>query len=203
MNKILTLVAALALGCSAFSAHAQLKFGAKVGANFSSMPTSISEINSSSITAFHAGPMLEFRLPVIPLAIDAAVLYSQTGGKYTEGGTSETLKSHALQIPVHAKLRYGILPAVKVLALAGPNLGIHLSDNLGDVVKNLHALSKADAQKINLGLNVGLGVELINMVQVTAQYTIPMSKDFVYTCDLGNNFDIKGRVFSLSAAVLF
>lgn len=40
----------------------------------------------SDLTAFHVGPMVEYELPIFPLAIEAGLLYTQKGMDITKAG---------------------------------------------------------------------------------------------------------------------
>lgn len=205
MKKLFSLAFAMILLLSS-PAYAQLKWGVKGGATFSSIPLSKLQYDASTLTGFHLGPMVEFRVPLLPIAVDASVLFSQKGGKITKESVSEVIKTNYIDIPLHVKLRYGLLPTTKFIALAGPAMAIRLSDNVENVAKDLPNVAEIEAKKVGFGINVGLGVELLSMIQLTAQYTAPLSDDYQLTGLKGAADDFvkaKNKIFSVSVGILF
>ena len=75
MKKFFALFVVALIGVQPLSA--QFKFGVKAGANFSSVPVKNLSFDSSPMTGFHVGPMAQFSIPLLPLAVDGAILFSQ------------------------------------------------------------------------------------------------------------------------------
>ena len=126
--------------------QAQLKLGLKGGANFPSLNESNGTFNISNTTGWHAGGMLEIKLPII--GIEGDLIYSQTGA--TIDGLGE-LKTSTFDIPVLAKLYL-----LKIITIqAGPQFSFLTTSKLdGDDIKEQFDISNA---KFVAGLGVEFG----------------------------------------------
>ena len=203
MKKFFALFVVALIGVQPLSA--QFKFGVKAGANFSSVPVKNLSFDSSPMTGFHVGPMAQFSIPLLPLAVDGAILFSQKGSKLTKENAVEVLKTNNIEIPLNLKLMYPVVPMVRMIAQVGPNFSFMFNNNGPEVVKDL-SLQEVKAQKVGVGINAGIGVDIIGRFQVTAQYTAPVSTDYTFRSaaqTAGDFISAKNKVFSLSAAVLF
>ncbi len=148
MKKICTILVALVL-IGSVSAQAQLKFGVKAGANFSKLSSSNPQDQFENLTAWHGGLMLELKLPILGIEVDA--IYTQNGTKFDAGTAIEELKNTYIAVPVLVKLYI-----LKVLNIhAGPQFSFLTSSKLGDFdYKN--QLASSDLQ-IVFGAGVDLG----------------------------------------------
>ncbi len=171
-----TLVAALL--CSA-SAQAQFRFGIKAGANVSelALTSSLSEsfsntFKTQNITSFTGGIMGEYISPV-GLGAEVGVMYTRKGSKLDlDLGTflkpvSATAQMDYIEVPLNLKYRLAI-PAIDNLAMpfvfAGPSFLFRVADNLEDYKEVI------ESKDFEVALNVGLGVELFNHLQISCQY---------------------------------
>ena len=179
------------------SAQAQAKFGIKAGVNVSNISFKLDEaldtFEPDNLTGFQVGPMLEFMSP-LGLGVDVAVLYSQQGFKVD----LEKYKLNTLQVPVNLKLKIALLPKVlKVYGNTGPNISLNLSDKLKDQIKT---------KSFGFGWNFGFGLELIQHLQVGANYQLGLTNDYSdFEFGLNDVLNLKGKpsVWSISAAYLF
>ena len=144
MRKVYIAVIALLL-VGSLSAQAQIKLGVKAGANFPSLEDTGGNFAIHNNTGWHAGGMLEIKIPLI--GIEADVLYSQTGADIPGYGE---LKNTTLDIPILAKLYI-----LKIFNIhAGPQFTFLTSSKLDDVS------IKDDIENSNFRFVAGLGVAL-------------------------------------------
>lgn len=173
MKKVLVLLfAAVALS---LPAQAQVKFGLKAGLNLTNISLSESvSANLKSKEGFHVGPTVKIGLPVTGLSLDASALYDQRSAKVeANNGSSETIKSQSLQVPINIRYGVGLGSVANLFAFAGPQFGF----NLGD--KNKKILNEAanwTLRSSNLSANVGIGATILGHLQVTANYNFALGK---------------------------
>ena len=173
MKKVLVLLfAAVAMS---LPAQAQVKFGLKAGLNLTNISLSESvSANLKSKEGFHVGPTVKIGLPVTGLSLDASALYDQRSAKVeANNGSSETIKSQSLQVPVNIRYGVGLGSVANLFAFAGPQFGF----NLGD--KNKKILNEAanwTLRSSNLSANVGIGATILGHLQVTANYNFALGK---------------------------
>ncbi len=147
MKRLYTLLVAIVL-LGSISAQAQLKFGVKAGANFSKLSSSNPQEQFKNLTAWHGGVMLELKLPIFGIEVDA--LYTQNGTKFDAGIAIEDLKNTYIAIPVLVKMYI-----LKVLNIhVGPQFSFLTSSKLGDIDYK-DQLASNDLQIV-----FGAGVEL-------------------------------------------
>lgn len=166
MKKIFTL-AVVALSMFAATATAQVKFGLKGGLNVTNMSLDKEVFDADNRAGFFIGPTVKFSLPLTGLGIDAAALYDQRSAKIGVSSTSvstETIKQQSIQIPINLRYGVGLGSTASVFAFAGPQFGF----NVGDDIKDINWEWKSS----NFSVNVGLGLSLLNHLQVTANYNI-------------------------------
>ncbi len=115
MKKLALVILA---GISFASANAQFQFGAKAGANFSTI-TGSDAADNSTLVNFNAGIFL--RLPLVDrLSIQPELVYSVQGAKAS--GSSESNHLNYFNIPILLKYAAGAGFAVET----GPQLGFLL-----------------------------------------------------------------------------
>ena len=165
MKRILTLVVLLAT--ITVAAQAQVKFGVKGGLNITSMKLDKSVADKSNQAGFFIGPTVKFTLPVVGLGIDAAALYDQRSAKVLD----ETLKQQSIQIPINLRYGIGLGSTASVYIFAGPQFGFAIGDKVTELANDAADWRLKDS---NLSANVGLGLMLLNHVQVSANYNIAL-----------------------------
>ena len=206
MKKILLLVMTVVAMSLATTAYSQVRFGVKGGANFSSIPLDGTDIKSTQMTSYHAGVMVEVEAPILPLSLEADLLFSQRGSLFEDGKVSELLKSNHVDIPIYAKLWVFSSPAARLFVQAGPSFSYRLNSNINDIVKSFDKLSDLDAKRFGFGLNLGLGVELLRNLQLSAQYTAALGNDYEYKGVVAAADDFrktKEKLFSVSLGIVF
>ena len=167
MKKFFTLVVLLAT--MAVAAQAQVKFGVKGGLNLTNMKFDNSIIDKSNQTGFFIGPTLNFTLPVVGLGIDASALYDQRSAKIE--GSDDKLKQQSIQIPINLRYGFGLGNTASFYIFAGPQFGFNIGDKSANIVDNSLEWRLKDS---NLSANVGVGLMLLNHLQVSANYNVAL-----------------------------
>lgn len=208
IKHTLILCLGVLLGMTAFgSAEAQFHWGVRAGADFSKFPTTADQFKSDYYTGFHVGPTVEMKLP-LRFSVDASLLFSQKNVGITSMEKTEVkdiLKTNYVTVPVNAKFDLVSLPGADVMVIAGPQFNFKLSNNLENL-KDLNALRETEAKKASIGVNVGLGVRVLKILQIAALYNATLSDDYKFT-NLNQTtkdvFNAKTNSFVIQAAVLF
>ena len=208
IKHTLILCLGVLLGMTAFSsAEAQFHWGLRAGADFSKFPTTADQFKSDYYTGFHVGPTVEMKLP-LRFSFDASLLFSQKNVGITSMEKTEVkdiLKTNYFVVPVNAKFDLVSLPGADVMVIAGPQFNFMLNNNLEDLT-NLNNLRETEAKKASVGVNVGLGVRVLKMLQISALYNATLSDDYKFTSlnqTTKDAFNAKTNSFVIQAAVLF
>ena len=201
MKKFFTLVVLLAT--MTVAAQAQVKFGVKGGLNITSMKFDESVLDKSNQAGFFIGPTVKFTLPVVGLGIDAAALYDQRSAKVAD----ETLKQQSIQIPVNLRYGIGLGSTASIYFFAGPQFGFAIGDKSKNIVDNALEWRLKDS---NLSANVGLGLMLLDHLQISANYNIALGTTGEVDVNkaLGTTWDTaigkaKANAWQLSVAYFF
>lgn len=208
MKRIYTaIVVALVALAGTLNANAQggFRWGLMGGANFSKFSTKVDDYKSDLFTAFHVGPMVEYELPIFPLAIEAGLLYTQKGMDINKAGEDALkLKSNLIEIPVNLKGYVMSLPGARFFLLAGPSFNFALNTNIGDI--KIENKDDIQANKVGIGLNAGIGVEVLKYLQISATFNATMTESYKFegASKVFNDYlNTKDKGFSVTARVLF
>lgn len=213
MNKvkfsIIFLVAAL---CTGLSAQAKFGFGPKIGLNVNQLHFSGSELlDASNRCGFTAGLTAEYMAPIIGIGVDLSVMYTHmkthVDFEYVDPAANYVSGMNAsgnfLEIPLHLKYKFN-LPAVasiiKPYVFTGPSVAVKLSgDN-----------SYFSTKTTQWGWDLGLGVELINHLQIGAGYTWGLNKlmnvtkmDSELDVITSDEIKVKNNYWTVTAAWMF
>jgi hypothetical protein len=170
MKKLIVIVASLLI---AVSAHAQLGVVAGITSaqtKFDNVDAAIAEAQNA--TQYHVGVAYKLALGNL-IAIQPAILYNVKGSKVSAvGGLGDfDFKSGYLEIPVQLQVGIGLGDLARVYAIAEPFVGMAITET---TIKGLAADQKIEwddfADKLEYGIGIGAGVELIKHVQVAARY---------------------------------
>ena len=199
---VLMLVALAVAG----SANAQFRFGVKAGLNLNSLHVDNLGDNFSSDNGcgFTGGAMVEFTVPVIGLGFDASLMYTRMNAELFNASIGENDKivdngnsKDFFEIPINLKYKFSIPAVGNVISpylFTGPSFAFKLG---GD--DNVFA-----TKKFQCAWNIGVGVELINHLQISGSYGFGMNniaKEFgVTTVD---DYKVKNNYWTVTAAWLF
>lgn len=181
-------------------ANAQFRFGVKGGVNIASVKFNKDVIDSENTTGFHIGPTIELG-GATPLSLDVAILYSQKGFEFED----ESYKNDYLEVPVNLKWKPFELPFVQPYAAVGPYFSFRVAGdkwwNLKDHYEGVKEQLKA--KNFNTGLNLGIGAEVLNTVQIGLTYSWGFTNNYELEGFEVDKSSGKNRVWSISAAVFF
>ncbi len=178
MKKIMMIL--LATVALSMPSQAQVKFGLKGGVNLTNMSFSESGVKDAvkNKAGFFVGPTVKFTLPVVGLSLDAAALYDQRSAKSSiDDGTGNvvenTLKTQSIQVPINIRYGVGLSSIVNLFAFAGPQFGFNIGDKHQTILKDAQEWTLKSS---NISANVGIGAILLDHLQVTVNYNIPLGK---------------------------
>lgn len=196
MKKLLLLTAIAIFALT--NSQAQIRFGAKAGANFASLYGSdVKSADINGVTSFHFGGVVNFRISEL-FAIQPELLYSGQG--YGNSDSDATINLDYVNIPIMADFKL-----IEGLSLqAGPQFGFNVRSKVNFDGENNGDDNADIADLINtLDLAVGVG----------AQYILPINLFFQarYTTSFSNVFEdfdsestkAKNQVLSLSVGYFF
>ena len=204
MKKLIVIVAALLV---AVSAHAQL--GVVAGINSSKTDLKAAKDDVKNISLYHVG--LTYKMDFGLLAIQPSLIYNMKGSKFS------LLTPDTLYDNFEYKTGYVELP---VQVQAGINLGLarlygFVEPFLGYAVTNQVSFAQGEPKKtwdnikskMEYGIGVGAGVELIQHVQVSVKYFWNMGqmygKDFKISDFTTTMAEQKCTGIAASVALLF
>ena len=208
MKKKMTMIMLAIFWMSAFSLQADIRIGVKAGINLANAVLNSDAFQTENFIGYQVGPIIEISgLPM--LDVDAALLYSRHGiiinGVTPDFLWSSTVKYEekvsTLDIPVNLKLKFSLVDQVGVYFSAGPYASFKLDSQATlDKIKQ-----DRENKNFGVGLNFGVGVMLLEHLQVGANYQLGLNDDY-------NNFSLvadlkdtkaKTRMLSITAAYFF
>lgn len=204
MKKLLTLTGLLLLLAIA-PARADLRWGPSAGVNLSSLHFKQNLFGVHQQVGFSAGATTEVMFPGLGFGMDLGLFYEERGAKLdlgdkkiwaSQGYGSERMFIHNILIPVHLRFKWtrmnGLEDYFAPFVFAGPEFSIQATHG------HLKALKYSGG---DVGLTVGLGVELQKHWQVTAQYTWGMT--YVCKTRLLTDESARSRSWDLRVTYLF
>ena len=156
----------------------QVKFGVKAGLNLSDLTFGDKDFDIENDLGFFFGPTAKMSLPVKGLGLDAALLYDQRQGKQYPwllfGGRRywTTLKRQHLAVPVNVRYYLGSRQ-FGVFVFAGPQV----SFNVGSSEPTQMASGDWEPRSVVFSMNAGLGIMIIDHLQLSANYNLVFNKD--------------------------
>lgn len=198
------LLAVVAILAFSGTANAQFKFGPRVGINVNSMHFDESVFKSDNRTGFTAGLEAEFTVPVLGLGFDASLMYVRRNLDFEQNKQQSDKHCDYLEIPINLKWKFG-LPVVskflKPYVFTGPSFAFLTSKR---------AITEAYKSKaVDTSWNVGVGIEFINHLQVSAHYGFGLNKAMEYIPGASSAgieatpIDGKTHCWTITAAWLF
>ncbi|MDE7376634.1 MAG: porin family protein [Muribaculaceae bacterium] len=202
------MIAMLAVLAVAFSANAQFRFGIKAGVNISSLSVSNlgDNFSSDNRTGFTGGLMTEFTVPIIGIGMDASLMYVHRTDNIQQGTTVAGIslpstKGDYLEVPINLKYKLGLPIVGKIITpyiYTGPAFAFRCSS------KAINAAWEKKA--VDVAWNVGIGLQLVNHLQIGAGYGFGMNNTLKF---VGNPGDFqagktgKNNSWTITAAYLF
>ena len=167
MKKFIVVIASLLV---AVSAHAQFGIVAGVTSSKTNFKDAVADVKN--ITQYHVG--VTYKLDLGLLAIQPSILYNMKGTKLDVAAADIAsaeidYKTGYIEIPV--QLQLGInLGLARIYGFAEPFIGYAISNAATLSGQDLKADWDNVKSRLEYGVGLGLGVELIKHVQVSAKY---------------------------------
>ncbi|MDQ1770381.1 outer membrane beta-barrel protein [Labilibaculum sp. A4] len=191
MKKIVLLFAIIAIGTSSFAQD--VKYGIKGGLNLANF--SGDDMRGDSKADIYFGGFMRMTLTEW-LDFQPELVYSRQGSSNDSEGIDAKFKTNFLNIPL--LMRAKMIGSDKLYAIAGPQIGIHLSSEYeedGDTADLDKAMSVLD-----FSVALGLQYDLNKQFSIEARYNFGLTKIF------DNDYyeiDAKNSVFQIGIAASF
>ncbi len=171
MRKLFTFAVVLTALCMTIPTQAQIKFGLKGGLSTNTMSFNKELINTSNCMGFFIGPSVMCIVPLVGIGVDVSALYDQREVDVDEMNGGK-LKQQAIAVPINLRYNFDLADIVGIYIAAGPQFGF----NVGKKSNILHDMKEWSLKSSTTSVNVGLGVILLNHLQVGANYNIACGK---------------------------
>ncbi|MBR5102093.1 MAG: porin family protein [Muribaculaceae bacterium] len=184
--------------CSGIS-YGQLRFGLRGGINVSELHFDERTFDSRNRTGFTGGVTAELDLPLIGLGLEASALYTKRNNELV--GDYNTYSREYFNFPIHLKYKIGIIGLSELISpflFTGPDFAYLLS-------KSSTNKSFSNRKSVT-SWNVGGGVELVKHLQLSASYSIGLSKAMKYIGKDDVNSEViegKDKCWTITAAYFF
>ena len=167
MKKFIVIVASLLV---AVSAHAQFGVVAGITSTKSNLKEAWADVKN--ITQYHVG--LTYKLDLGLLAIQPSILYNMKGTKldvaYADVAAAELdYKTGYIEVPVQLQLGLN-LGVARIYGFAEPFIGYAITNSATLGGTDLKANWENVKNRLEYGVGLGAGVELIKHVQVSVKY---------------------------------
>ncbi|RZL36217.1 MAG: PorT family protein [Pedobacter sp.] len=176
MKKLFLAAAICFLGLTTTQAQS-LKYGAKVGSNFSKLDGE--GIDGDNLTSFHIGALVELNL-IDNLSIQPELMYSSQGTEVKD----EKFKLDYVSLPVLAKF---YLVSEKLSLEAGPQFSFLINDDVPNTFKT---------KTFDFAAVGGLGYNVTQNIFVQARYVVGLT-------DTSKDASVTNKVIQLSAGLRF
>lgn len=201
--KHLIIVAMMAVfACG--QANAEFRFGIKAGLNVNKLHLSDykANLNSDNQCGFTAGVMTEFTVPVVGIGFDLSLMYTHMNNEVKEGINEGAVGKNFLEIPLNLKYKINIPvinSIIRPMVYTGPTMALKLDKSTFEGIST---------KTVQMGWNLGIGLELFKHLQVCGGYTFGMNNVAKKIPVLDNNLNIgdikvKNNYWTVTAAYLF
>lgn len=156
---------------TAIGSRAQVKLGVQGGLDLTKMSFNSSIFESSNRLGFFMGPTVKFKVPIVGLSADLSALYNQQSAEFA----GSTVKRKYINVPLNVRAGLDLGESFSLFALAGPQVGFNIGDESFSLGDSKSYKSTFQMRKSLFSVNLGAGF-LLNHIQVTAKYNIPMGR---------------------------
>jgi len=205
MKKFIVIVASLLI---AVSAHAQFGVVAGITSSSSNLKDAVADVQTQNITQYHVG--ITYKLDLGLIAIQPSILYNMKGTKLNVaniGATELDYKTGYVEVPV--QLQAGLnLGVARIYGFAEPFVGYAITNQVNSsLAKDPQSTWNNIKSKLEYGVGLGVGVELIKHVQVSAKYFWNMGSMYGTSIDFAGVkstiAEQKASGIAASVAILF
>ncbi len=205
-RKILSaIIILLSVAGISVPASAQFRYGVTAGVNLTDLKFKQDLMTVDKSVGYSAGVTGELMFPGIGFGIDLGLMYEQRGATMNLGSNKMWLSQgygkersylHYIVIPVHLRFKYtnlnGFEDTLAPFIYAGPSVGILAGHN------DLDCMDYAAGE---LGLDVGIGAEIMRKWQVSVSY----NHGFTYAmkAKILTNFSARNETWALRVSYFF
>lgn len=165
-----------ALACAG-QADAQLRYGLRLGGDFAKATLATGDNIPGALldngSGFSGGVLLEYQFRKCGFAPDIAVLYTRFDTRLVLHGSSPLdFGRDFIEIPLHLKWKFLLKPTKDLCAVmiyTGPSMLVRLGHGEGVALGGASRQTFA-SEKLQPGWDVGIGIDVINFIQLTAGY---------------------------------
>ena len=183
MKKIFLLIAATIVASTALMAQTTSRWGISAGANFNEVHFKQTDIvPSKRAWGPQVGLTGEMNFSGIGFGVEGSLLYSLKQGKVNYGERTmwnslgfgnETVSMHYIDVPLHLKFKFNRLNGAETTIMSMAYVGPQFSFLVGANHKDLNSYPP-----VNVYLDMGLGFELMERVQLRAGYNFSIGQSF-------------------------
>ncbi|MBR4828830.1 MAG: PorT family protein [Muribaculaceae bacterium] len=183
MKKIFLLIAATIVASTALMAQTTSRWGISAGANFNEVHFKQTDIvPSKRAWGPQVGLTGEMNFSGIGFGVEGSLLYSLKQGKVNYGERTmwnslgfgnETVSMHYIDVPLHLKFKFNRLNGAETTIMPMAYVGPQFSFLVGANHKDLNSYPP-----VNVYLDMGLGFELMERVQLRAGYNFSIGQSF-------------------------
>ncbi|MDE6554123.1 MAG: PorT family protein [Muribaculaceae bacterium] len=197
MKKKYVLLLLLAVLLSSFSASAQLRYGFRLGGDFSKASLSGAPgLSMKNGSGFSGGLLLEYQMENCGFAPDIAVLYTRYSSRLIDEVSGPAkLGRNFIEVPLHLKYKFYLSSTNNLVApmvYTGPSLLVRLGK------ANPEQLATKSLQP---GWDLGIGLDIINFIQLSAGYRFGLGNAVGHTAIPGTCLHTNG--WNVSANIIF
>lgn len=204
MKIKLVVITLLLLSMSVFTISAQ-QLGVRAGVDLNSSNIRFNNIDANLRTGFHVGVISDFDLPLIGWKINTGLLYSYDGFTLKQSygnntGITYHFNNNNLEIPINLRKEFNLL-AVKPFVQGGVYASYLISGRVKDGTSSNKMEFKSSNDRIDVGLNFGVGASVISKLRLVANYNLGFNRKQIL---LGQDVvSYKNAFWSLSAEYIF
>lgn len=178
-----------------FNLHSQ-KVALEAGLNFNNV-NSEQDVDLDNSNGFHAGILIE--VPIIdPLRVGTGLYYTRRGYKSNEIDREGSVYIDYIDIPIDMMLHFKIADLAGGFVSFGPYFSYGFSSeviNLDGLFENGYSSEDIDLQRLDAGVNFGVGVEFGNL-RLSSTYSLSATDNGAEA-----NNQLKNRVLSISFGI--
>ena len=166
MKRKYCLTILMAVLLSSLSAAAQLRYGFRLGGSFAKASLSDAPgMSTKNGSGFSGGIILEYQMENNGFAPDIALMYTRYSSRLIDEVSGPVkLGRNFIEVPLHLKYKFYLSASNNLVApmvYTGPSLLIRLGQGNP---------ARISTKTVQPGWDVGIGLDIINFIQISAGY---------------------------------
>lgn len=156
----------------ALSANAQIGVIAGITSSSTDVESAVADIQN--VNQYHAGIAYKIGIGNL-LTIQPAVIYNMKGTRIGDIAGAQDVnvdyKTGYLEVPVQVQVGFGLGPIARVYAFAEPFVGYAITNSISmDALDQVEQTWDNVKQKLEYGVGLGVGAEVLRHVQLSVKY---------------------------------